>query len=141
MASDGKDDHIERFEKALEDTKNHKYVLKLFVAGNTPRSALAIENIRKICETNLRGRYTLEVIDIYQQPELARDQQILAAPTLIKSLPLPLRRIIGDLSTSERVIVGLDLQPQQGTAAAAAEEELPDELPAADEIRPDDSQE
>ena len=101
----------EKFEKALKDSQNTKYVLRLYIAGNTARSTKAIENIREICETKLKGRYTLEVIDIYQQPELARDNQILAAPTLIKTLPLPLRRIIGDLSSDERVIVGLNLTP------------------------------
>jgi circadian clock protein KaiB len=86
------------------------YVLRLYVTGLTQRSTRAVETVRTICETHLRGRYELEVIDIYQQPALARDQQIVAAPTLIKSLPLPLRRIIGDLSNSERVLVGLGLE-------------------------------
>jgi circadian clock protein KaiB len=99
----------EKFSRALEDADTSQYLLRLYIAGNTPRSVQAIENIREICEKNLKGRYTLEVIDIYQQPELARDEQIIAAPTLIKSLPLPLRRIIGDLSSHERVLVGLNL--------------------------------
>ena len=87
-----------------------RYVLRLYVTGLTQRSTRAVETVRAICETHLRGRYELEVIDIYQQPALARDEQIVAAPTLIKSLPLPLRRIIGDLSSTERVLVGLGLQ-------------------------------
>ena len=87
-------------------------MLRLFVAGNTTKSSQAIETIREICEQNLQGRYTLEVIDIYQQPELARSDQIIAAPTLIKKLPAPLRRIIGDLSSTERVLVGLNIVPQ-----------------------------
>jgi len=101
----------EKFEKALEKAKKAKYVLRLFIAGSTTKSAQALESIREICEKNLKGRYTLEVIDIYQQPELAREQQIIAAPTLIKSLPLPLQRMIGDLSSTERILVGLNLKP------------------------------
>ncbi len=98
-----------KFEKALAEAKNNQYVLRLYISGITPRSTEAIENIRAVCEKNLKGRYTLEVIDIYQQPELARDAQVIAAPTLIKSLPLPLRRIIGDLSSKDRILVGLNL--------------------------------
>ena len=78
----------------------------------TPRSTRAIENVRAICEAHLQGRYELDVIDIYQQPVLAKGEQIVAAPTLIKQLPAPLRRIIGDLSNRERVLVGLDLRPR-----------------------------
>lgn len=100
----------ERFEKALADASEAKYLLRLYIAGNTPKSAQAIENLREICEKKLQGRYTLEVIDIYQQPELARKEHIVAAPTLIKSLPPPLRRIIGNLSSTERVLVGLNLE-------------------------------
>jgi circadian clock protein KaiB len=100
----------EKFEKALEAAKNAKYVLRLYIAGNTTRSTKAIENIREVCEKELKGRYTLEVIDIYQQPELARGEQIIAAPTLIKELPMPLRRIIGDLSSTERILIGLNLE-------------------------------
>lgn len=85
------------------------YVLRLFVSGATPRSVAAIENIKEICESHLQGRYDLQVIDIYQQPEMARNAEIIAAPTLIKQLPLPLRKILGDLSETERVLVGLDL--------------------------------
>ena len=86
------------------------YILRLYVAGRTPKSVLAIANIKKICEENLQGRYELEVIDLYQQPTLAEGEQIVAVPTLIKKLPLPLRRIIGDMSDTERVLVGLDLR-------------------------------
>jgi circadian clock protein KaiB len=86
------------------------YVLRLYVTGMTARSRRAIENVRKICEAHLQGRYELEVIDIYQQPTLAKGDQIIAAPTLIKQLPLPLRRIIGDMSSTERVLLGLDLR-------------------------------
>lgn len=86
-----------------------RYALRLFVSGMTPRSARAIENVRAICEQYLQGRYDLEVIDIYQQPALAKDEQIIAAPTLIKKLPLPLRQVIGDMSSTDRLLIGLDL--------------------------------
>jgi len=86
------------------------YVLRLYVSGMMPRSTRAIENVRAICEEHLQGRYDLEIIDIYQQPVLAAGEQIVAAPTLIKKLPAPLRRIIGDLSNTERVLVGLDIR-------------------------------
>jgi circadian clock protein KaiB len=86
------------------------YILKLYVAGQTPRSLSAIANIKKICEEHLQGRYELEVIDLYQQPQLAQGDQIIALPTLIKKIPPPLRRIIGDLSDTERVLVGLDIK-------------------------------
>ena len=76
----------------------------------TPRSTRAVENVRTICEEHLHGRYDLEVIDIYQQPTLARGEQIIAAPTLIKKLPLPLRRVIGDMSSTDRVLLGLDIK-------------------------------
>jgi circadian clock protein KaiB len=87
--------------------------LRLFVAGSTIRSRQAIENLRRICAKELGGKVDLEVVDIYQQPELAAQHQIVAAPTLVKMLPLPVRRIIGDLSQTERVLRGLDLLPLQ----------------------------
>jgi len=87
-----------------------RYILKLYVAGHSPKSANAIVNIKKICEENLKGRYELDVIDLYQQPQLAQGEQIIAVPTLIRKLPLPLRRIIGDMSNTERVLVGLDIR-------------------------------
>ena len=80
------------------------------MTGSTPQSVSAISNIKKICEEHLKGRYDLEVIDLYQKPNLAKGEQIIAAPTLVKKLPLPLRRIIGNLSNLERVLIGLDLQ-------------------------------
>jgi circadian clock protein KaiB len=82
----------------------------LYVTGLTPQSISAIDNLKKICEENLKGRYSLEVIDLYKKPSLARGEQIIAAPTLIKVLPLPLRRIIGNMTNTERVLVGLDLK-------------------------------
>jgi circadian clock protein KaiB len=97
-------------EEAAAGSPRQRYVLRLYVTGMTPRSTRAIENVRTICDEHLNGRYELEVIDIYQQPVLAKGEQIVAAPTLIKQLPLPLRRIIGDMSNRERLLVGLDLR-------------------------------
>ncbi len=85
------------------------YVLRLFVTGTTPRSNRSIINVRNFCQRFLSGRYELEVVDIYQQPGTARDEQIIAAPTLIKSLPLPLRRLVGDFSDEKRVAAGLGM--------------------------------
>ncbi len=90
------------------------YKLRLFVAGTTANSRRAIDNLRRICGTYLPGGVDLEIIDIYQQPELAGDHQVLAAPTLVKLLPLPVRRIIGDLSHEQRVLRGLELLPPTG---------------------------
>jgi circadian clock protein KaiB len=86
-----------------------QYILKLYVTGMTPRSSQAIRNLQTICDECLEGRYDLEVIDIYQQPVLTRGEQIIAAPTLIKKLPLPMRRLVGDMSNRESVLLGLDL--------------------------------
>jgi circadian clock protein KaiB len=96
------------------------YQLSLFVSGATPRSTRAIDNLRKVCEEELKGRYVLEVIDIYSNPEAVRENQVIAAPTLIKQLPLPVRRIIGDLADKERVLKGLNLQTVNGPEAARA---------------------
>lgn len=98
------------FEAALADHGDHAYVLRLYVTGLTQRSVEAIANVRQICQEQLDGRYDLEVIDVSQQPSLARSEQIVATPTLVKELPLPLRRLIGDLSDTERVLAGLDLK-------------------------------
>jgi circadian clock protein KaiB len=98
-------------EQASHPESDQRYVLRLYVTGMTPRSRRAIENVRRICEEHLPGQYDLEVIDIYQQPTLAKGEQIIAAPTLIKKLPLPLRRVIGDMSSTDRVLLGLDLRP------------------------------
>ena len=100
------------FEQALKKSGKEKYSLRLYVAGTTPRSLTAVANIKKICEEHLQGRYDLEVIDIYQQPTLAKGEQIIAAPTLIKKLPLPLRKFIGDMADRERILVGLELKPK-----------------------------
>lgn len=95
---------------APREADSNYYILRLYVAGQTPKSVNAIANIKRICEENLRGQYELEVIDLYQQPQLAQGDQIIAVPTLIRKIPLPLRRIIGDMSDTERVLVGLDLR-------------------------------
>ena len=95
----------------MESTKEpfRGYVLRLFVAGMTARSTRAVENIRAICEEHFAGAYELEVVNLYEQPARASGEQIIAAPTLIKKLPLPMRRIIGDMSNRDRVLLGLDL--------------------------------
>jgi circadian clock protein KaiB len=87
-----------------------KYILRLYITGTTSRSILALTNLKKICDEYLHERYELEVIDLYQKPSLAKGDQIIAAPTLIKKLPLPFRRIIGDMSNKEKVLLGLDLR-------------------------------
>ena len=106
-------DSTEAFERLLAGPQEENHILRLYVTGMTPQSVRAITNVKKICEEHLQGRYELEVVDLYQQPQLAAGEQILAAPTLIKKLPLPLRRIIGDMSRTERVLVGLDLRKKE----------------------------
>ncbi|MBV8919044.1 circadian clock KaiB family protein [Bradyrhizobium sp.] len=92
-------------------TDQDGYNLRLYVAGQTPRSMAAIANLKKICEQHLPGRYEIEIVDLIKNPALARRHQIVAIPTLIRELPEPLKRIIGDLSNVEKVLVGLDIQP------------------------------
>lgn len=103
-------DATEAFQIALEDVGKGNYILRLYVSGMTPNSIRAIENIRKICAEHLEGRYQLEIIDIYQQPIFAKEGQIVAAPTLVKQLPPPLRKFIGDMSQTEKILLGLDLR-------------------------------
>lgn len=88
-----------------------KSLIKLYVTGRTPRSQQAIRNLERICQEELEGRYELIVIDVLERPQLAEDEKILATPTVVKELPIPMRRIIGDLSDTERVLLGLDLRP------------------------------
>lgn len=109
----------EPIEKADDSAvpESQRVELRLYVAGQTSRSLAAIDNLRRICEKNLKGRYTIEVIDLVQTPQLARADQIVAIPTLVKKLPPPLRRIIGDLSNSERVLIGLETRPVDSTGA------------------------
>jgi circadian clock protein KaiB len=99
---------------ALADTSNtntkHDYVLRLFITGHTQKSMLAVRNITDLCEQHLHGAYDLEVIDVYQQPELAAEHQLVAAPTLFKILPLPPRKMIGDMSDTGRVLAGLGIR-------------------------------
>jgi len=95
--------------------QDHRYVLKLYVTGDTPRSRRAIQNLKDICETELDREYRLEVIDVLKQPQLAEDERILATPLLIKDLPPPLRRLIGDLSDREQVLLGLDVRNRDGS--------------------------
>jgi circadian clock protein KaiB len=101
----------EALAEAAKRKASERYVLRLYVTGMTARSVRAIANLRAICEEHLQGRYDLEVVDIYQQPTLAKGEQILATPTLIKLLPAPMRRVIGDMSSKEKVLLGLDLKP------------------------------
>ncbi|WP_261990213.1 circadian clock KaiB family protein [Hymenobacter sp. BT188] len=94
-----------------EDMDKEYWELRLYVAGQTPKSVAAIANLKKYCEQHLLGRYKLEVIDLLQHPQLAEGDQILAIPTLVRKVPVPIRKIIGDLSNEERVLVGLDIRP------------------------------
>lgn len=98
------------FDISIAAKSPDKYILRLFITGATSRSVLALSNLKKICEEYLEGKYELEVVDQYQNPSLAKEEQIIAAPTLIKKLPLPFRRIIGDMSNEEKVLKGLDLK-------------------------------
>jgi circadian clock protein KaiB len=102
-------DSSAEFERLLE-SQNNQFVMRLFVTGLTPRSTQAINSIKDLCEQERRGRYELEIIDVTKRPDLARDENIIAAPTLVRQLPLPLRRLIGDLSDRQSVLAGLDLR-------------------------------
>lgn len=108
----GQPDASREFEAAIARPDVQRYDLRLYVTGMTPRSLRAIANIKQICEEYLEGRYDLVVIDVYQTPALAKGEQIIALPTLIKRLPGPLRRLIGDLSDRDSVLIGLDLKPR-----------------------------
>lgn len=99
-----------RYERALKRARKQTYVLRLYVTGASPASTRAIANLKRVCEERLKGRYRLDVIDIFQQPALAKAEQIIAAPTLIKELPRPLRRFIGDMSRLEGLLVGVDVR-------------------------------
>ncbi|MEG4959931.1 MULTISPECIES: circadian clock KaiB family protein [unclassified Microcoleus] len=102
----------ELFEQAVSQSQEQHYILRLYIAGTTLQSVTALQNIKKICEKHLQGRYELEVIDIYQQTEAAIAENIVAVPTLIKQLPMPLQKIIGNLSNTEKVLMGLNLVPK-----------------------------
>jgi circadian clock protein KaiB len=96
-----------------EVTKKEIWHLRLYVAGQTPKSIAAFANLKKICEEHLKGQYTIEVVDLIENPKLAKGDQILAIPTLVRKLPVPIRKIIGDLSNTERVLVGLNLYSRE----------------------------
>lgn len=121
MGSEEPKDTSKEPETGLVETGQEEYVLQLYVAGKTPKSARAIANIKRICEKELAGRYDLEIIDIYQEPDRVKDEQLLAVPVLVRKLPAPLRRVIGDLSDTEKVLVGLDLRPKENTEHTEAD--------------------
>lgn len=106
-------DQSKEFQRGLKSSGVEQYLLRLYVTGTTAKSIRAITNIKRICEEHLKGRYVLEVVDIYQRPVLAKTEQIIAAPTLVKLLPSPLKKMIGDLASTERVLLGLDLRPKE----------------------------
>ncbi|MDY6988501.1 MAG: circadian clock KaiB family protein [Thermodesulfobacteriota bacterium] len=110
---DKRNDKAEAFKEAAKALEKEEYVLRLFVTGQTPKSTRAISNIKQICEDHLQGRYELEVVDLYQYPKLAKGEQIIALPTLVKKLPLPIRRLVGELSDTEKVLFGLDIKERQ----------------------------
>ncbi len=107
---DNEEETTER-ESESSKTESNKFELRLYVAGQTPKSIVAFNNLKKLCEEHLAGKYKIEVIDLLKNPQLAKGDQIFAIPTLVRKLPQPLRKIIGDLSNTERVLVGLDLRP------------------------------
>jgi len=113
------DDTAKAFEDALALPSSDHYLLRLYITGSTPRSARAIKQIQAICEEKLQGRYELEVIDVHQEPGQVKPDQIVVTPTLVKRLPLPVRKIIGDLSNLERVLTGLDLVPTPAKEAGS----------------------
>lgn len=98
--------------KSGDKSANERWELRLYTAGQTPKSLAAIRNLKKVCEEHLPGRYEIEVVDLLQNPRLAKDHQIIAIPTLVRKLPDPIRKIIGDLSDVDRTLVGLDLRPR-----------------------------
>jgi circadian clock protein KaiB len=113
MAQKRFNDRSRDFEKRIKRRpRNENYLLRLYVTGATPRSTRAVVNLKTLCEQYLPGRYTLEVVDVYQQPSRASEEQIICSPTLVKHLPLPLRRFIGDLSNTEKLLLGLDVLPK-----------------------------
>ncbi len=109
---DPKKKDLNEMTAALGQRGDSHYVLRLYVSGMTPKSQRALDNLKAICEEYLHDRYELEIIDIFQQPQLARAEQVIAAPTLIKELPPPLRKFIGDMSQTEKILVGLEVKPK-----------------------------
>jgi circadian clock protein KaiB len=96
---------------ARSEGERHEHLLRLYVTGRTPASSRALQNLRRLCEAELGGAYRLEIIDVLEHPQLAEEERILATPALIRRLPLPMRRLVGDLSNTEQVLLGLDLLP------------------------------
>jgi circadian clock protein KaiB len=113
MSKDDYKNSLAEFEKALAEKPGQKFILKLYITGASAMSSRALDNIRRFCEEHLQGRYELEVIDIYQHPELLQKDEVIAAPTLIKKLPPPLRKLIGDMSDEEKILAGLNIQIQE----------------------------
>ncbi|MEY3297857.1 MAG: hypothetical protein RLZZ597_1117 [Cyanobacteriota bacterium] len=111
-SSENSDTSAMSFEQAMTEQSQQHYYLRLFIAGATPRSIKALERLKELCETHLQERYKLEVIDVYQLPAELDIENVVAIPTLVKKLPLPLRRIVGDLSDTEKVLKGLDIIPK-----------------------------
>ena len=101
----------------MEDLLSN-YILTLYVTGNSPRTKIAIENLNRICSEDLSGKYELEIVDVLENPQRAEDERILATPTLIKQLPPPLRRVIGDLSDKQKVLLGLEVRPASSTSSS-----------------------
>jgi circadian clock protein KaiB len=112
MDPDRRPSDTEEFERALKEADTRDYVLRLYVAGSTPKSIRAIENLKRICEDELAGHYDLEIIDVYENPQAASEDQVLAVPTLVKRLPLPFRKLIGDLSNEGCVLQCLSFKPK-----------------------------
>ena len=104
----------EPFETDLDEPEHADYILRLYITGSTPKSTRAVHNLMKICQEHLTGRYELEVIDIYQQPALAYSDDIIAVPTLLKMRPVPVRKLLGDLSNEQQLVIGLGLHPNRG---------------------------
>ncbi len=104
------ENHADAFERAANAQPGERYILRLFVAGITPKSERAIRSVKEVCEQYLKGRYDLEIVDIYQRPEALKEDQVVVALTLIKKLPEPLRRLIGDMTDREKILVGLNLK-------------------------------
>lgn len=113
MANQNLEKAIKDFEKVLQESLGKHFFLKLYVAGTSKKSSKAILNIKEFCEKYLEGCYELEVMDIYQQPKSLMDEQVIAAPTLIKKLPLPLKKLIGDMSNVDRIFIALDIKPRK----------------------------
>jgi circadian clock protein KaiB len=103
---------------AKTSRRKDKYRLRLYVAANTPRSAIALRNLQSLCQKHLAGRYQLEVVDLLKNPELAKSDEILAVPTLVRKLPVPIRKFIGTLSDTARLLIDLDLRPNEAAASA-----------------------